>query len=208
MPPSFLFNQKHSVTDDSVPQGEPTPPHGPKPLESSDPGPPAKTCTHSQASSNPGHHLGLYIHSQLFMILFPTEPPTMLCIMWALNTYIYIYKIMCWKNNVANQIQDSWTCSFTRRMEHTKEVVFPPAQEDCRNWVHPFTAPTVTVTAWIPLRWPSGKESACQCRRCGFSPWIGKILWRRKLQPTPVFLPWKSHGQRSLVGYRPWSHKE
>ena len=122
--------------------------------------------------------------------------------------YIYIYKITCWNNNVANQIQDSWTCSFTRRMEHPKEVVFPSAQEDCRNWVHPFTAPTVTVTAWIPLRWPSGKESACQCRRCGFSPWIGKILWRRKLQPTPVFLPWKSHGQRSLVGYRPWSHKE
>jgi len=39
-------------------------------------------------------------------------------------------------------------------------------------------------------------------RNCGFDPWVGKILWRRKWQPTPVFLPAKSHEQRSLVGYR------
>ena len=42
-----------------------------------------------------------------------------------------------------------------------------------------------------------GKEPACQCRRrrrCGFDPWIGKILWRRAQQPTPVFLPGESHG--------------
>ena len=49
-----------------------------------------------------------------------------------------------------------------------------------------------------------GRESACQCRRGWFSPWVGKISWRRKWQPTPVFLPGKSHGQRSLVGYSPW----
>ena len=41
-------------------------------------------------------------------------------------------------------------------------------------------------------------------RRHGFDPWVRKI-WRRRWQPTPVFLTWKSHGQRSLVGY---SHKE
>ena len=35
------------------------------------------------------------------------------------------------------------------------------------------------------------------------SPLVGKIPWRRKWQPTPVFLPGKSHGQRSLVGYSP-----
>ena len=39
-------------------------------------------------------------------------------------------------------------------------------------------------------------------------PWIGKILWRRKWQLAPVFLPAKSHGQRSLVGYSPWGCKE
>ena len=41
-----------------------------------------------------------------------------------------------------------------------------------------------------------------------FDPWVGKILCRRKWQPTPVFLPGESHGQRSLVGYSPWGCKE
>ena len=51
------------------------------------------------------------------------------------------------------------------------------------------------------------KESSCQYRRHGFDPWIGKIPWRRKLHPTPVFLPGKSHGQRRLSGYSPWGGK-
>ena len=55
------------------------------------------------------------------------------------------------------------------------------------------------------------KESACQCRicrRCKFDPWGGKISQRRTWQPTPVFLPRKSHRQRSLAGCSPWGHKE
>ena len=48
------------------------------------------------------------------------------------------------------------------------------------------------------------KESACQCRRPRFDPWVRKIPWRRKWQPISVFLPGKSHGQRSLVGYSLW----
>ena len=56
------------------------------------------------------------------------------------------------------------------------------------------------------LRWSS---SIClQCRRLGFNPWVGKIFWRRKWQPTPVFLPGKSHEWRNLVGYNIWGHKE
>ena len=51
-------------------------------------------------------------------------------------------------------------------------------------------------------RWCSGKEAVCQCRRCPFDPWVEKIPWRR-WQPTPVFLPGISYGQRSLVGYSP-----
>ena len=47
-----------------------------------------------------------------------------------------------------------------------------------------------------------------QCRRCRLDPWVRKIPWRRKWQPTPVFLPGESHGWRSLVGYSPWGHKE
>ena len=59
--------------------------------------------------------------------------------------------------------------------------------------------------------WRSGKESACQCRRRKrhrFDPWVRKIPWRRKWQPTVVFLPGKSHGQRSLAGYSAWGYKE
>ena len=45
--------------------------------------------------------------------------------------------------------------------------------------------------------------NAGRCKRCGFDPWVGKIPWRRAWQPTPVFLPGESHGQRSLLGYGP-----
>ena len=46
----------------------------------------------------------------------------------------------------------------------------------------------------------SGKEPVCHYRRHRFSPWVSKIPWRRKWQPTPIFLSEKSHGQRSLMG--------
>ena len=62
----------------------------------------------------------------------------------------------------------------------------------------------ITMLPW----WLSGKESACQCRTHRFNPWVGKISWRRKWQPTPVFLPGKSHGWWNLAGYSPWSCKE
>ena len=45
-------------------------------------------------------------------------------------------------------------------------------------------------------------------RRCRFDPWVGKIPWRRKWQPNPVFFPVKSYGQRSLAGYSPWGCKK
>ena len=44
--------------------------------------------------------------------------------------------------------------------------------------------------------------------KCKFSPWVEKILWRKEWTPIPVFLPEKFHGQRSLVGYSPWGHRE
>ena len=44
--------------------------------------------------------------------------------------------------------------------------------------------------------------------QCRFNPWVRKIPWRRQWQPTPVFLPGKFQGQRSLVGYSPCGHKE
>ena len=62
---------------------------------------------------------------------------------------------------------------------------------------------------WLP-RWLSGKEPTCQnrgLRRHRFDPWAGKISWKRKGQPTPVFLPGISQRQRSLVGCSPWVAK-
>ena len=56
-----------------------------------------------------------------------------------------------------------------------------------------------------------GKDPAWKYRRhkiCEFNPWVGKIPWRREWQPTPVFLPGKFHGQRSLAGYSPQGPKE
>ena len=50
--------------------------------------------------------------------------------------------------------------------------------------------------------------NAGDIKRCGFNPWMGNIPWRRKWQPTPVFLPRKSHGQRSLEGSSPWGHRK
>ena len=47
-----------------------------------------------------------------------------------------------------------------------------------------------------------------KCRKPGFSLWVGKIPWRRKWQPTPVFLPGKSHGRKSLVSYSPRGRKK
>ena len=55
------------------------------------------------------------------------------------------------------------------------------------------------------LRW---YRICLQCRRPAYSPWVGKIPWRREWQPTPVFLPGEFHGQSSLVGYSPWGCKE
>ena len=55
--------------------------------------------------------------------------------------------------------------------------------------------------------WFNGKEFACQCSRHGLDPYVRKIPWRRKWQPTPVFSPGKSLGKRRLAGYCPWGHK-
>jgi len=55
--------------------------------------------------------------------------------------------------------------------------------------------------------WLSGEEPTCQCRRLRFDPWVEKMPWRRKWQPTSVFMPGKSHGQRRPAGYSSWGRK-
>ena len=63
------------------------------------------------------------------------------------------------------------------------------------------------------LGFPGGSELRIhlpcrRCRRLGFDPWVGKIPWRSSWQPTPVFSPEESHGQRSLMGCDPQGHRE
>ena len=66
------------------------------------------------------------------------------------------------------------------------------------------------LSHWLSW-WLSGKEFSNEffhCRGFGFNPWVGKIPWRRKWQPIPIFLLGKPHGQRRLVSYGPWGCKE
>ena len=53
-----------------------------------------------------------------------------------------------------------------------------------------------------------GEVSVCNAGDLGLIPELERFPWRRKWQPPPVLLPGKPHGQRSLVGYSPWGHKE
>ena len=69
---------------------------------------------------------------------------------------------------------------------------------------------TIRATPFL-LSFPGGSDSKRVClqyERPRFDHWVRKIPWRRKWQPTPVFLPGKFHGWRNLIGYSPWSHKE
>ena len=69
--------------------------------------------------------------------------------------------------------------------------------EVSRNWKR-----KVTESHPEPL-----EEAMQERKRCWFNNWVGKIPWWRAWQPTPVFLPGKFHGQRSLAGYSPQGHK-
>ena len=80
----------------------------------------------------------------------------------------------------------------------------------CSCWAHPGLSQDGGKNVCVFFfkvglpRWCSGKEFTCQCKRHkrrGFDPWVGKIPWRRKWQPTLAFLPRKFHGQRNLAGY-------
>ena len=87
-----------------------------------------------------------------------------------------------------------------------------------KSWTRPCQENPVPSGFWVSIRarggFPGGavgKEPTCQCRRhkrCGFDTWVRKSSWRRKCQPTLVYLPGKSHGQRSVAGCSPWGHRE
>ena len=72
-----------------------------------------------------------------------------------------------------------------------------------------WTTRELSLSLFLNCPWWLSQWRIClQSRRLGIDPWLGKIPWRRKWQPTPVFLPGESHGQRSLAGCSPRGHKE
>ena len=68
------------------------------------------------------------------------------------------------------------------------------------------------ANACLRASWWLSEQRIClqsrRHRRLRFNPWVGNISWRRKRQPTSVFLPEKSHGQRRLVDCSPKVHKD
>ena len=99
-----------------------------------------------------------------------------------------------------------WKITIRRgRERHLTVSIIKWAKEVVGFCLYPFVSPSSslpTLERGLP-RWLSVKESTYQCRRCRLDPLVRKIPW----QPTPVFLPRKFHGQRSLVGYSLWGCK-
>ena len=91
-----------------------------------------------------------------------------------------------------------------RRQWHPTPVLLPGESHGrrslvgCSPWGHKESDTTEQLHFQAFPGGSDGKASVYQCRRPGFDPWVGKIPWRRKWQPTPL-LPRKSHGRRSLV---------
>ena len=83
--------------------------------------------------------------------------------------------------------------------------------KNSENKVSFFILKACIINAYLcdMLGFPGGSvvKNLPAMRKTQVRSWVGKIPWRRKWQPTLVFLPGKSHGQR-LVGYNPWGRKE
>ena len=104
-------------------------------------------------------------------------------------------RLIAKSSRVPLRLVTSSSSELSKKLNRREELIFFPSK---------FEHPCNIISSWWLWRW----RVHLQCRRPGFNPWVGKIPWRRKWQPTPVFLPGKSHGQRSLAGYSPWGRKK
>ena len=105
--------------------------------------------------------------------------------------------VWCSSFNQEVHILQFWKKSWIIQM-----ILIPPPFFFCFYFSDPFYV-VVELPKWLK-RW----RICLECSKHRFDPWIGKIPWRRKLQPTTVFSPGESHWQRSLVGYSPRGCKE
>ena len=165
---------------------------------------------------SPGKNTGVGYHF-LFQGIFPTQGwnPRFLCllyckwILYLLSPFNCITSLKGLYPNTTTFWGMVWWGAGGTGLQH------PNLRSDTIQHV---TAPDLTLGlstfyyffCYLSMGFPGGaraKESACQCKRykrCGFDLWVRKIPWRRPWQPTPVFLPGESHGQRSLRGYSAW----
>ena len=107
-----------------------------------------------------------------------------------------LFTDLCFRSIWSNESR-SWICKVCAPA-HIHFIRPGPVNESV------WTNRTSQIPARVHPGGASGKEPACQCIRCGFHPWVRKIIWRKAWQPAPVFLPGESHEQRSLVSYSPW----
>ena len=93
--------------------------------------------------------------------------------------------------------------------EAWQRAASPPPGPSQPGQVLPCLVPTVVQSPGYYSTYKRAQwvKFCLQCRRPGFKPWVGKSPWRSEWQPTPVFLPGDSNGQRSLAGYSPWGCK-
>ena len=111
---------------------------------------------------------------------------------------------------MASPAQWTWVWTKSRRWWRTGRLGMWKSMGVTESWAQLSDWTTNFIIQGLP-RWHSCKEAACRCRRYrkyGLGPLVAKISWRRKWQPTLVFLLGKLHGQRNLAGYSPQGCKE
>ena len=111
---------------------------------------------------------------------------------------MYLYRVVSLKGFYRSHILASCLMEAPKGGMGDGIPVLPP-------WLWPWD---LVICSNQPSHLGGSEVKIClQGRRPAFNPQVGKILWRRAWQPTPVFLPEESHGQRSLAGYSPWGRR-